>query len=231
MPRTILILGLLMGALSAALFAGGCGGGDDGGQFANQATGDFPVEVIDAQFKPSQTIAQTYDLTIAVRNSGKKTIPAINTVIDLPGLGSTLAFAYGDKQEGLAMNQRPVWVVEEGWPKLADQNGRGGATTTDRRTFEFGELKPGDTANMIWKVVAVRPGNYRLRYQISAGLGADTRAVDANGEVPTGVLPVHISDIARLTKINEKGQVVPVSREEQARVKVQQESAEPGIAP
>ncbi|HRV60154.1 MAG TPA: hypothetical protein P5138_05955 [Solirubrobacterales bacterium] len=230
MPRFILTLGLLLGALSAALVVSGCGGDDDG-QFANEATGEFPVQIIDANFKKLQTVAQTYDLTIAVRNSGDETIPAINTVIDLPGKGSTLAFAYGDKQPGLAMNQRPVWVVEEGWPKLADTVARGGATTPDRRTFEFGKLKPGDTANMVWRVVAVRPGNYLLKYQISAGLGPDTSAVDANGNVPTGVLPVHITDFARLTKVNAKGQVVPVSRAEQAHVEAQQESANTGLNP
>lgn len=231
MPRTILTVGLLLGALSAALFVAGCGGSDGGGQFANEPTGEFPVEVIDATFKPVQTVAETYDLTIAVRNSGEETIPAINTVIDLPGLGSTLAFAYGDKQPGLAMNQRPVWVLEEGWPKLADTVGRGGATTTDRRTFEFGELASGDTANMVWRLVAVRPGSYRLRYQIGAGLGPGTTAVDEAGRSPSGILPVRISDLARLTRINEKGQVVTVSPTDQLRVEDQQESANSEMVP
>lgn len=214
-----------MGALCAVLFAYGCGGdGED--QFANEASGDFPVRVLGAELKPRQTVAKTYSLDITVRNTGDETIPALNTVIDLPGMGSTLAFAYGDKQKGLAMNQRPVWVVEEGWPKLAGTVGRGGATTADKRTFSFGELKAGATATMVWKLVAVRPGNYRLRYQISAGLGTETKAVDANGDTPTGILPVRISDLARLTEVNDKGQVVPVSPAEQARVKAQQQSAE-----
>lgn len=231
MPRSIVTLGLVLGALVGALLVSGCGGGDDDGQFAGQPTGDFPVKVLDATFKPLQTVADTYDLKIAVENTGEKTIPGLNTVINLPGEGSTLAFAYGDKQQGLAMNQRPVWVLEEGWPKLAGTTGRGGATTADRRTFEFGELKPDQTATMIWRVVAVRPGNYRLEYQISAGLGPDTRAVDNSGHPPTGILPVRISDFARLTEINEKGQVVPVSRAEQAQVEAQQQSADTELAP
>lgn len=231
MPRTILTLGLIMGALSAALFAYGCGGSDDGGQFANEPTGEFPVEVIETDFRPLQTVARTYNLTIAVRNSGDETIPAINTEIDLPGRDSTLAFAYGDKQQGLAMNQRPVWVVEEGWPKLAGTVGRGGATTSDRRTFEFGELEPGDTANMVWRVVAVRPGNYRLRYQVTAGLGPDTRAVDANGRLPQGVLPVRITDFARLTEVNNRGEVVPVDPRTQLRVESQQRSTDSEFLP
>ena len=218
MPRTILTLGLLLGALSAALFAAGCGGGDDDGQFANQPTGDYPVEVVDASLKPLQTVSKSYELTIGVKNTGDKTIPGINTTINLPGMGSTLAFAYGDKQQGLAMNQRPVWVVEEGWPKLAGTVGRGGTANANHRTFEFGQLKAGDTANMVWRLVAVRPGNYKLQYEISAGLGPGVTAVDARGDVPTGILPVHITDFARLTKVNDKGQVVPISRAEQARV-------------
>lgn len=218
-----------MGALAAALFATGCGGGED--QFANQPTGDFPVEVMSAEFKPHQTVADTYDLRIAVRNTGDESIPALNTVIDLPGMGSTLAFAYGDKQQGLAMNQRPVWVVEEGWPKLAGTVGRGGATTPDKRTFAFGALKPGARATMVWRVVAVRPGSYRLKYKIGAGLGPGTKAVDAAGEIPTGVLPARISDFARLTEINEKGQIVPLSRAEQAHVEAQQESANSDLYP
>ncbi|MBN8866308.1 MAG: hypothetical protein J0H98_02020 [Solirubrobacterales bacterium] len=224
MPRTVVTLGLLLSAFAAGVFAAGCGGGDDGGQFANQATGDFPVEVIEADLKPVQTVARTYDMTIAVRNSGDETIPGINVTVDLPGMDSTLAFAYADQQKGLAMNQRPVWVLAEGYPKLADTKGRGGATTTDKRTFDFGELKPGDTANMVWRLVAVRPGNYRLGYSVSAGLGPDTRAVDANDRVPRGILPVRITDLARLTKVNDKGEIVPLTPEEQARV-VQQQQA------
>ncbi|MDQ5894438.1 MAG: hypothetical protein QG596_699 [Actinomycetota bacterium] len=230
MPRLILTLGILVGALSAALFVSACGG-DDGGQFANEPTGDFPVEIIDAGLKPLQTVAETYDLTIAVRNSGEETIPAINTVIDLPGLDSNLPFAYADRQEGLAMNQRPVWVLEEGWPKLADTTGRGGTTVASRMTFEFGALEPGGTANMVWRLVAVRPGNYRLRYEIGAGLGTDTRAVDENGNQPVGELPVRISGVARLTEINEKGQIVPVSPAEQARVESQLESVDSEYLP
>lgn len=231
MPRSVLALGFLLGALSAALFVSGCGGSDDGGQFANQPTGEFPVEIIDATFKPLQTVADTYDMTVAVRNAGDETIPAINATINLPGRGSTLAFAYADRQQGLAMNQRPVWVVEEGWPKLADTTGRGGATTPDKRTFEFGQLEPGDTANMIWRVVAVRPGSYRVRYQISAGLGPDQTAVDSVGNSPSGMLPVRINNFARLTEVNEKGQVVPVPLAEQARVEAQQESVDSELIP
>lgn len=206
-------------------FLTACGGSDDGGQFANEATGAFPVEVILSEFKAVQTVAQTYDLTLAVRNSGDDTIPAINATINLPGLGSTLAFAYRDRQEGLAQAQRPIWVLEEGYPKLAGTVGRGGAGTANRRTFNFGELEPGDTANMVWRVTALKPGRYKLAWKVSAGLGTETSAELADGSQPAGVLPVRIGNRPRLTRVDENGKVVPLSPSDQR--KVEQEEASP----
>ena len=107
--------------------------------------GDYPVEVLAADFAAKQTIAETYDLKLAVRNSGDETIPAMAVTINLPGEGSTLAFDYRDDQVGLARPQRPVWVLEEGYPKLAGTVGRGGAGTANKRTFNFGEVKAGDS--------------------------------------------------------------------------------------
>lgn len=215
-----------MGVSICALLMAGCGGdGEAEPQFANEAAGAFPVEVIESEFKRAQTVAETYDLTLAVRNSGDETIPAINTTINLPGLGSTLAFAYRDRQEGLAQPQRPVWVLEEGYPKLAGTVGRGGAATANRRTFNFGELDPGDTANMVWRVTALKPGSYRLGWRVSAGLGTGTTAELPDGTQPRGVLPVRIGNRARLTRVDENGEVVPLSPSEQR--KVEQEAASP----
>lgn len=219
---------MLLCALLSLLFGGAvlsaCGGAEPGSQFASEAQGEFPVEVIEAQFDPVQKVARTYDLTLAVRNSGDEKIPAISTTINLPGLGSTLAFAYRDRQKGLAQPQRPVWVMEEDYPKLAGTVGRGGAATASRRTFNFGELTPGETANMVWRVTAIRPGSYRVAWELSAGLGQNTRAVDSRGARPRGVLPVRINNRAQLTRVNDKGQVVPLSASEQLRIKQMENS-------
>jgi hypothetical protein len=59
----------------------------------------------------------------------------MSVTVNLPEEGSTLAFAYRDPQPGLASPQRPVWVLEEGYPKLAGTVGRGGAATANRRTL------------------------------------------------------------------------------------------------
>jgi hypothetical protein len=214
-------------ALSGILAGcGGGGGGEVGEQFDNESAGDYPVEVIEADFPSKQVIARQYDLVIAVRNSGEKTIPAMSVTLDVPGKGSTLAFAYRDRQQGLAQPQRPIWVLEEGWPKLADTVGRGGTATANRRTFNFGEVEPGDTANMVWKVTAVKPGAHLLSYQVAAGLGGDSNAVDASGETPKGVLPARISDVPIMTKIDKKGNIVPLSQQERESLELQESDSE-----
>jgi hypothetical protein len=201
-----------------------CGGSEAGGQFSNETAGEYPVEVVSAVFPRRQIVARTYDLRLDVRNSGDETIPAINTTIDLPGKDSVLAFAYRTDQEGVAAAQRPIWVLEEGYPKLAGTVGRGGTATSNRRTFNFGELAPGQTARMIWRLTAVKAGDFRIRWQISAGLGLDTTAVDAAGEQPTGLLPVSISGKALLTEIDEDGNVVPLDPAQQRALELQEEN-------
>jgi hypothetical protein len=214
---------MALGLFAVATAFASCGGGSEaGGQFSNEAAGEYPVRVLKASFPRRQTVAETYDLRLDVRNSGDQTIPALNATIDLPGKDSTLAFAYRTDQIGVAAAQRPIWVLEEGYPKLAGTIGRGGAGTSNRRTFNFGELAPGRTARMIWRVTAVKAGDFRIRWQLSAGLGLDTTAVDASGNQPTGVLPASIDGKARLTEIDENGNVVPLSPAQQRALELQE---------
>lgn len=214
----------LTGFAALAIFSG-CGDEEIGAQFANEPAGEYPVEVVRASFEPRQTVSRTYDLTLSVKNTGDERIPAMSTVINLPGRDSTLAFAYADPQPGLAYDQRPVWVLEEGYPR---RDGRvtprvnGGAGTSSSRTFNFGAVEPGEIAGMIWRVTAARPGSYKVSYAISAGLGGDAVAVDAGGEQPFGLLPARITALARLTRINDKGKVVPLSPAEQRSLKQQE---------
>lgn len=218
------ILGGVLSFAVAATILAACGGGDDdGGQFANEPAGEYPVKIVSADFPVRQKVAETYDMTLSVENTGDETIPGLTTSISLPGLGSTLAFAYRDPQEGLSNAQRPVWVLEEGYPKLAGTVGRGGAGNANRRTFNFGELPAGETADMIWRVTAVRPGDYEVAFRIAAGVSGEATAVDAAGDDPTGVLPASINARPVLTRVDENGKVVPLSPSERFRLKEQEQ--------
>jgi hypothetical protein len=213
--------GLTLLAVASSALISACGGsGEAGDQFPDEAAGEYPVEVVGTEFKRRQFVGRTYALRIAVRNTGDETVPALVATIDLPGRDSTLAFATRDPQPGLAQPQRPVWVMEAGYPKLAGTIGRGGAATANRRTFNFRELPPGETAVMVWRVTALEPGLYRLVYEIDAGLGLDTSAVDSEGEIPAGALPVRVTDRAVPTKVNRKGNVVPLTPQEQLQLEL-----------
>lgn len=213
-------------AAAAVLVAAGCGGGQSTDQFRNEKKGDYEVEVTGATFPSRQVVARTYDMKIAVENTGDEALPALNISIALPGRGSTLAFAYRSEQAGLASAQRPAWVLEEGYPKLAGTVGRGGAQTSSRRTFQFGTLAPGQTARTVWRVTAVQPGDFDLSWQVEAGLGLDVNAVDRTGRTPTGLFGVKISDRPRLTEIDEQGRIVPISPDEQRRLEIEEASSD-----
>lgn len=205
------------------LLVAGCGGGSEPNQFRNEKKGDYEVDVTRATFPVNQVVARTYDMRIDVENTGDEAVPAVTVVIDLPGRDSTLAFATRSEQPGLASAQRPVWVLEEGYPKLAGTVGRGGAQTSNRRTFQFGTLAPGETARTVWRVTAVKPGDFDLSWRIEAGLGLDVNAVDRTGETPTGFFEVKVNNTPRLTEIDEQGRIVPVPPDVQRKVDTEEE--------
>lgn len=209
--------------LSAA--AVGCSGSGNPDQFPDQPAGEYEVEVASATFPLDQRVAETYEMVLEVENTGDSAVPDINVSIDLPGRDSTLAFAYRLPQDGVAAPQRPVWVIEEGYPKLAGTIGRGGAATSSRRTFQFGTIAPGQSATMIWRLTAVQPGDQPLSWVVDAGLSPEVSAVDRSGQAPEGLFDVRITNRPLLTRVNGKGEVVPVSPEVERRVEIEEEDS------
>ena len=67
----------ILGVLLAAGIAS-CGGTR---QDANEPSGDFPVQIVSADFPSRQQLAQNTNLTLAVANSGDKTIPNLAITI------------------------------------------------------------------------------------------------------------------------------------------------------
>ena len=230
MPGSIRKTGLTSGTLLAValgcLTLSGCLGSEDRNQFPDARPGKYPVDVTEVDFEEDQRVGKTYELTIDAKNTGEETIPGLAVTIDLPGRDSTLAFAYRNRQPGVAQGQRPIWVIEEGYPKLAGTVGRGGTNTSNRRTFNFGEVEPGETAEMVWRLVAVQPGDYELGWEMAAGLAPGEKAVNRNGETPEGLLEVEVENRPLLTRVDVNGRVVPLTPEQQTQLELEEEDSD-----
>lgn len=192
-----------------ALTIAACGGGSSSD--ANEAEGSYRVKVTDASFPAKQHLGQTYLLNLDVRNTGDKTIPALTVNVSIKGrqgAGSTLPFGIRDPQPELAQPDRPVWVLAEHYPKFGGSTANGGAETSNPKTFDFGPLKKGATADTVWKLSAVKAGRYTLVYSVEAGLTGATKAKTGGGAAPGGSFTVKVSSAARNTEVNDNGEVV-----------------------
>ncbi len=83
--RNRLGIGLLI-ALSAAGISA-CGGGER--QDADEPSGNFPVQIVSADFPSKQQLAQNTNLTLSVANTGDKTIPDLAITIFTASNAST----------------------------------------------------------------------------------------------------------------------------------------------
>ena len=94
------------------------------------------------------------------------------------------------------------------YPKFAGSSTPGGAETSNQKTFDFGPLKPGASANLVWKLSAVKAGHYTLLYAVEAGLSDATKAETSGGVEPGGSFAVKISSAGRNTEVTDSGEVV-----------------------
>lgn len=184
-------------------------GGDGERQDVDEPEGEFPVEVRDAKFPNRQRLAETTDLRLGVENTGDQTIPDLAVTIFVDE-GADGPFSIRLEQPGVANPNRPVWILENKYPRIAGApppKGSSPATVALRNTFAFGSLDPGETREMVWKVTAVRGGTYTINYEIAAGLTGKARAVTADGSQPTGKFLVTISTKPPQATVNEEGKV------------------------
>ena len=206
-PRAA-IAGVLAALLAFSVAA--CGGGDSSSD-ANEPAGTYPVEVVSAEFPTEQKLGETTLMELGVRNAGEKTIPALTVNVSVGGKeggGSTLPFAIRDPQPELAQPDRPVWVLADHYPKFAGSTKPGGAGTSNQKTYDFGALKPGATANLVWKLSAVRSGRHILTYAIDAGLSGEAKAETDGGVKPGGSFTVQISSAPLDKEVTDSGEVV-----------------------
>jgi hypothetical protein len=205
----------VIAALSLAVSA--CGD-DPQRQDANEPEGDFPVAVNAAKFPTDQRLAQTSDLQLEIENTGSDQIPNLAVTIwtdDDRGGGS---FSVRSDQPGLSDPNRPVWILEENFPKLAtnldesnydlDAAPSAGADVAQTDTFGFGPLEPGDTKDIVWRVTPVQAGTYTLHYELAAGLTGKAKAVAEDGSSPVeGEFVVTITDKPARATVAPNGDV------------------------
>lgn len=205
----------VIAALSLAVSA--CGG-DKERQDADEPSGDFPVAVNAAKFPTDQRLAQTSDLRLEIENTGSDAVPNLAVTIwtgDEKGGGS---FTVRSDQPGLADPNRPVWILEENFPKLAsspdetaadlDAAPSAGADVAQTDTFGFGPLEPGDSKDIVWRVTPVQAGTYTLHYELAAGLTGKAKAVAEDGSSPVeGEFVVTITDKPARATVGANGEV------------------------
>ena len=185
-------------AIATALLAAGCGGSPR--QDADEPKGNYRLEVADAKFPASQSIAQSATMSIRVRNADTKAAPNVAVTVETdagkPGEG-TAAFGQRVDDTRLSDPERPVWVVDDG---------PAGGDSAATNTWALGRLKAGETKEFRWKVTAVEPGSYTIKYRISPGLNGRARL--ASSGRTDGSFKVQIDDKPVPARVDDKGNVV-----------------------
>ena len=200
----------LLALLALTALVSACG---ESSSDSNEAAGTYRVAVTGADFPTKQRLGQTSDLQLGVRNTGDKTLPALTVTITVAGKrgrDSGLPFGVRDPQEGLAQADRPVWVLAQSYPRLAGSEKPAGASTSNRKTFAFGPLKPGETTEAVWKLSAVKAGHYTLLYRIGAGLSAGAVAETSGGVAPGGSFVTQITPETPETEVTDGGEIVEI---------------------
>ncbi|MCB0875131.1 MAG: hypothetical protein R2718_00890 [Solirubrobacterales bacterium] len=206
----------LASALAASVLATGllasCGGDDSTSrQDANEAAGDYPVEVTKAKFPTDQRLALTSDLEISVENTGDETVPELAFTIGTDDGDADGSFQTRIDDPSVSNPSRPVWILESKYPRAVGEpvpKGVSGGLRAQTNTFAFGPLEPGEEKTIVWRVTAVEAGTYTLHYRVEAGLDGEAKAVTDDGGEVKGEFVVTISDKAPKATVNDEGQVV-----------------------
>lgn len=204
--------------LSASALALSACGSSAAPQNDNEPKGDFPVEVTQAKFPTAQRLAQTSDLILGVKNTGDKPLPELAITIETDSPGDTESDSVADgsfsirvEDPSLANPSRPVWILENKYPREVGApvpTGLSGGFRAQTNTFGFGSLDPGETRDIVWRVTPVQAGTYTLHYQVAAGLDGNARAVTDDGSDVKGEFVVTITDKPAQAGVDDAGNVV-----------------------
>jgi hypothetical protein len=183
----------VIAALGCGLVVAGCGGGGPR-QDANEPSGTYKVQVVEAKFPDKQSLAKRSTMTITIKNVDTRTIPNVAVTVK--------SFDQTKNDPTLADPRRPQFIVN---------TGPSGGDTAYVGTSALGPLKPGQTKTFKWDVTAVVAGKYSLKYAIAAGLNGKARAVLAGGGRPSGEFTGTVSNKAPDSKVADDGKTVVTS--------------------
>jgi hypothetical protein len=170
----------------ALLGVAGCGGGGESArQDADEPSGTWTVEVVDASFPERQHLAKQQTMRIAVHNASNRAIPNAAVTVD--------SFTRRSEQTGLADGTRPVWIV--------DDAPTGGATAYVN-TWAVGRIEAGDTKTLEWRVTPVVAGTHKITYRVAAGLDGKAKARDRDGGRVEGTFRVSVSRRPAQARVN-----------------------------
>jgi hypothetical protein len=184
---------LIPAALACVVFVAGCGGGGER-QDADEQSGDYKVQVVEAKFPDHQSLAKRSTMTITVKNVDSKTIPNVAVTVK--------SFDQTKNDPTLSDPRRPQFIVNRG---------PAGGDTAYVGTSALGPLKPGEAKTFKWDVTAVVAGKYSLKYAVAAGLDGKARAILAGGGTPKGIFTGTISNKAPQAKVADDGKTVVTS--------------------
>ena len=186
------------------LAVAGCGSGER--QDENEPEGNFPVEVLSAQFPEKQKLAKSSDLVVTVRNAGRKTIPNIAMTVN--------GFDRRKSNPDLADPSRPVFALNgvqveiAGFPEAKDASPRG-CDTAYVNTWACGPLKPNRKKTFRWSVTAVQAGEFKVSWRVAAGLDGKAKAVaTGGGPAPRGSFTGTVSDEAPDVRVADDGKTI-----------------------
>ena len=220
-PHRSRVTGQRVAALAACALLGaavaGCGGGGAERQDADEPEGKFPVEVVAAKFPTDQRLAETSDLRLEVENSGDEEIPDLAVTIKTGDETASGPFSVRSDQPGLADPNRPVWILEEGFPKLIENPSdakdledapTAGSSAAQVNTFSFGPVPAGESKDIVWRVTPVEQGTYTVHYELAAGLEGKAEAVTDDGSPVEGEFVVTITDKPPRARVDDAGNVI-----------------------
>ena len=192
-------------AFVCALALASCGGGERQDKDEAEAEGDYRVEVVDANFPTDQSLAESSELEITVRNAeSSRTVP--NIAVTVKGFDTRL------ETRGIADPSRPVFVINGKprnigtYPESKEAAPEGETAYTG--TWALGPLRPGRQKTFKWNVTAVRAGPFRVSYEVAAGLHGKARAIGVGGKPPKGLFTGTVDAEAPKTRIAEDGRTV-----------------------